>query len=141
MDNSAAVLGMNRDLVNNFNDFEAGGDLENLISSYYAEDAYLIAPDRSVCLGGAQIREFFSRILNTDRPRMDVGPRDGALDNNQSQVLASGDLIYVIGRYVFALSDGVGPLLGALEGSGNRLVIFKHQEDGSLRAVVDILGI
>ncbi len=107
-----------------FEDAVARKDLDALNSGFYAPNAQLLAP-------GAPIASGPNAIKATLQALVDMGADRVALDDHT--VEASGDLVYSVGQYRLAFTNGASD-------QGKYVVVFRRQPDGSLRAVADIFN-
>jgi len=131
------ICSMNQQLLNEF----GAGNAAALVSSYYDEDASLVTPDGNVLNGLTSITNFFGVLVQNSQNRIDVRPlfdSEPAQPGANPVAGASGDLVCVLGEYVFALGQEVEtlPLANA---AGRRVVVFRRHANG-LKAVIDIFG-
>jgi ketosteroid isomerase-like protein len=98
------------------------GDLDVLVETCYAEDAYLLPPNHPRVYGRAQICRFLR------------GLRAGGLGELAAETMqldASGDLAYCMGTYAFGRSAGT---------RGTFLEVYCRQADGSWKMVMDMFN-
>ncbi len=104
------------------------GDAGRLVSGFYTEDATLLPPNTPLIKGAEGIRGFWQGV-------MDAGVGDVTLET--TEVDASGDLAYGIGRYSFTLPAPGG---GRSRDQGKYLVVFRRQSSGEWKAVADMFS-
>jgi uncharacterized protein (TIGR02246 family) len=123
-DVSGSLRALDEEFVRNAN----AGDAGKLVSGFYTEDATLLPPNAPLVRGADNIRGFWQGVL-------DAGAGDVTLET--TQVDASGDLAYGVGRYSFTM-----PAEGGERGRdrGKYLVVFRRQADGSWRCVADMFS-
>jgi uncharacterized protein (TIGR02246 family) len=110
------VRALDADFIRNANAKDAAA----ITDGFYAEDAQLLPPGAPPIRGRAAIRAFWEVFLTK-------GATDILLDTEQ--VVASGDLAYGTGRYEMTM--------GGERHEGKYVVVYRRQEDGGYRAVVD----
>jgi uncharacterized protein (TIGR02246 family) len=103
-------------------------DAAGLVEAFYSRDATLLPPDSPVIRGADQIRGFWQGLI-------DAGGADVTLET--TQIEASGDLAYGIGRYTFTMPSPSGE---RARQSGKYLVVFRRQRDGSWKAIADMFS-
>lgn len=105
----------------------AEDDVEALMS-YWADDAVMMAPDQPPLRGKEAIREFV--ISTGEIPGFSV-----SWEPLEAHVSASGDMAYLVEQNQMTIPDSTGTLMTQY----NKVVtIWKKQEDGSWKNVVDI---
>lgn len=124
----ADVRGALRALDEGFVRDANAGDAERLVSGFYAEDATLLPPNTPPIRGAREIRGFWQGV-------MDAGAGDVTLET--TQVDASGDLAYGIGRYSFTMPAPGG---GRGREQGKYLVVFRRLPGGEWKAVADMFS-
>jgi uncharacterized protein (TIGR02246 family) len=103
------------------------GDADRL-AACYAEEATILPPGSPPVSGSTAIRAFWQGFI-------DAGAE--APELLTTSVASSGDLAYEIGTWKAVVplpTGGVGPA------SGNYLVVWKRQEDGSIKIVADMFA-
>ncbi len=113
------VRRMDEDFVRNAN----AGDAARMVDEFYADDAQLLPPNAPKVTGKAAILEFWKAF-------MAAGPTGISLDT--TDISASGDLAYGIGKYGMTLS-------GARQ-EGKYLIVLRRRADGSYRTVADMFS-
>ena len=121
--NTAAVKNVEDEMLAAFQAKDAAK-----LTSYYASDAVLAIPGRTVN-GTAAITK-----ANTD----DLADPAFSLTftNDRTDVAASGDLGYTNGTYNVSYTDPKTKKV--VRGAGTYVTVFRKQADGSWRAVADI---
>ena len=104
----------------------ASGDV-NKIKQYWTEDAINYFPGQKPAFGKAQILEIVKRNRSIPGFSLQWEPRDAVVSN-------SGDLGYTHGSYKMSFNDPEG---NTLVRSGNYVCIWKKQEDGSWKCVME----
>jgi uncharacterized protein (TIGR02246 family) len=97
----------------------------DLMSSYYATDAVLMAPGEAMVKGRDAIRAAVGGMF---------GSPGFALTFSPDQVTAKGDLAYEIGNYKITVPDKAGK---PQTSTGKYVVVWGRQADGSWKAVLD----
>lgn len=103
-------------------------DLDGTVS-YYADDAYLLAPNAPIASGKPAIRAVWSALLS---PEVSV-----SWQASKVEVARSGDLAYVIGTYQVTAKD---PKSKMAPDKGKLVEVWKKQADGSWKTVADIFN-
>jgi ketosteroid isomerase-like protein len=104
------------------------GDVEALVSAFYAEDAELLPPNAPVMQGHAAIKECWKGMVS-------AGLKINVLA--AKRIEESGDLAYASGVYELTLSPPGG---GTMADSGKYVVVYRRQADGSWKARADIFN-
>ena len=124
----ADVTGALRALDEEFVRSANAGDAGKLVSGFYAEDATLLPPNAPLIKGAENIRGFWQSV-------MDAGAGDVTLET--TEIDASGDLAYGIGRYSLTMPAPDG---GRSRDQGKYLVVFRRQPGGGWKAVADMVS-
>ena len=98
----------------------AAGDIATMVDGFYAADAVLLPPGSPRVGGREAIVAFWTAMVG-------MGIANVTLET--TEVSASGDLAYGVGRYELSI--------GGERKVGKYVVVYRRQEDGSYRAVVD----
>ena len=104
----------------------ASGDVSK-IKQYWTEDAINYFPGQKPAFGKAQILEIVKRNRSIPGFSLNWEPRDAVVSN-------SGDLGYTHGSYKMSFNDPEG---NTLTRAGNYVCIWKKQEDGSWKCVME----
>jgi len=115
---------MDEEFIRNVN----SGDVEALVSAFYAEDAQLFPPNAPLMGGHAAIRECWRGMAS-------AGLKISVLDTKRIE--ESGDLAYGTGAYELTLSAPGG---GTIADQGKYVVVYRRQQDGTWKAVADIFN-
>ncbi len=115
-----AIAGLNVDSVAAFN----RGDV-SVCAGFYAEDATLLLPDRSPVKGRIPIENCLKDYAASGFKLMPVDP---------VEILSNGDFGCCAGTYRFQLPSGSGMIETR---TGKFVTVFRLQEDGSWKAVID----
>jgi len=104
-----------------------GDDLEKILN-YWAEDAIVMPPDKASIKGHDELRKMLHDAFNMPGFEVNWEPQN-------AYVSKSGDLGYTIFHNYFSFLDSLGNTV-TIYGKG--VEIWKRQEDGSWKNVVDI---
>ena len=104
-------------------------DLEKTLS-YWAENALVMSPDQPSSQGHQQIRQMLEQSAQIPGFEVNWEPK-------AAFVAQSGDLGYVIVNNYFKFPDSLG---GITTNFGKGVEIWKRQDDGSWKSVVDIFN-
>jgi len=115
---------MDDEFVRNAN----AGDVEALVSAFYAEDAELLPPSAPVMRGHAEIKECWKGMVS-------AGLNLTILE--AKRIEESGDLAYASGVYELTLSPPGG---GTIADNGKYVVVYRRQADGCWKAIADIFN-
>ena len=107
-------------------DAAASGDVE-MIKTYWTEDAINYYPGQKPAFGKQEILEIVKRNRSIPGFQLNWEPR-------YAVVSKSGDLGYTHGTYKISFNDPEGK---ALTRTGNYVCIWKKQEDGSWKCVME----
>ena len=118
------IRAMDEEFVRNVN----SGNVEALVSAFYAEDAELLPPNAPVMSGQAAIRECWKGMVA-------AGLKVSILEAKRLE--ESGDLAYASGVYDLTLSP---PGSGTISDNGKYVVVYRRSSDGSWKAVADIFN-
>lgn len=119
-----ALRVMDDEFVRNAN----AGDVETLVSTFYAEDAELLPPGAPVMRGHAEIRDCWKGMVS-------AGLNITILE--AKRIEESGALAYASGVYELTLSPPGG---GTIADNGKYIVVYRRQADGSWKAIADIFN-
>jgi uncharacterized protein (TIGR02246 family) len=100
----------------------------NTMASLYAEDATLLPPGQPAIKGRNNIRDYWQGFLA-------AGASDPVL--KIVSVETSGDLAYEIGQWTANMPAPDG---GSARAAGKYLVVYRRQQDGSLKMVADMFS-
>ncbi|MFB3826759.1 MAG: DUF4440 domain-containing protein [Bryobacteraceae bacterium] len=119
-----AIRAMDEEFVRNVN----SGDVEALVSAFYAEDAELLPPNAPVMSGHTAIRQCWNGLVS-------AGLNISVLE--AKRIGESGDLAYASGVYDLTLSPP-----GAVKRAdkGKYVVVYRRQASGAWKAVADIFN-
>lgn len=111
-------------------DFEAASKQRDAakIASCYTEDATLLPPGSPAVKGRSHIQAFWQSLL-------EAGASDAKL--RTVSVESSGELAYEVGAYDAILPSAGG---GTEKSSGKYLVVWRRQQDGSIKMVADMFS-
>jgi uncharacterized protein (TIGR02246 family) len=111
-------------------EFESAARAKNAskLASFYAADATLMPPGSPMIKGSTKIQGFWQSFL-------DAGATDPTL--RIVSVESSGDFAYEIGTWEATMPKREG---GTGRVSGKYLVVWKRQNDGSIKMVADIFN-
>lgn len=115
---------MDDDFVRNAN----AGDVETLVSAFYAEDAEILPPGAPSLRGHADILRCWQGMVS-------AGLNFTVL--KALRIEESGDLAYASGVYELTLSP---PGRDTVADSGKYVVVYRRQADGSWKAIADIFN-
>jgi ketosteroid isomerase-like protein len=119
-----ALQAMDDEFVRNVN----AGDVEALVSAFYAEDAELLPPSAPVMRGHAEIKGCWKGMVS-------AGLNITVLE--AKRIEESGGLAYASGVYELSLSPPGG---GTIADNGKYVVVYRRQADGSWKAIADIFN-
>ncbi len=102
-------------------------DLERTLS-FYADNAEYLSSNRPAATTAAERRALW--VQDYALPGF-----ESQESSDQIEVARSGDLAYQTGKYELTLLDSNGK---AVKSSGKWVVVWKKQQDGSWKAIVDI---
>jgi len=119
-----AIRALDEEFVRNAN----SGNVEALVSAFYAEDAQLLPPNAPVMSGHTAIRECWKGMVS-------AGLNISVLDTKRIE--ESGNLAYGSGAYELTLSP---PGAARISDKGKYVVVYRRQADGSWKAVADIFN-
>ena len=97
--------------------------------SYYADDAYLLAPNAPIASGKPAIRAVWASMLS---PEVTV-----SWQVSKVEVARSGDLAYLMGTYQVVPKD---PKSKIPADKGKLVEVWKKQADGNWKTVADIFN-
>jgi len=98
------------------------GKVDELGDLFYAEDARALPPNHEVVDGRRAIADFLRQVRESGDVRFDLGV---------IATVASGDLGYLVGTYVFTDASGTSS-------NGVTLEAYRLQDDGSWKCVADM---
>lgn len=98
------------------------GRIDQLSELFYTEDARALPPNHEVVNGRPAIADFFRQVRESGDVRFDLGV---------IATVASGDLGYLVGNYVFTDASGT-------PSNGVTLETYRLQDDGSWKCVADM---
>ena len=104
----------------------ASGDVDK-IKQYWSEDAINYFPGQNPTFGKEQILEIVKHNRSIPGFSLSWEPRDAVVSN-------SGDLGYTHGSFKMSFNDPEG---NAIVKTGNYVCIWKKQEDGSWKCVME----
>ena len=110
------IRAMDAEFVRNAN----AGNADALVEAFYANDAQLLPPNAAKVSGKSAITEFWKGLIA-------AGASDVQLET--TDISASGDLAYGVGRFKFKM--------GGAPQEGKYVVVYRRQQNGRYRAVVD----
>ncbi len=119
-----AIRAMDQEFVRNAN----SGDVEALVSAFYAEDAELLPPNVPAMGGHTAIRQCWNGLVS-------AGLNISVLE--AKRIEASGNLAYASGVYELTLSP---PGAGKRADTGKYVVVYRRQAGGSWKAIADIFN-
>lgn len=99
-------------------------DLDAVLE-FYASDARMLAPNAPMAEGRPAIRATLQGFLDAGLTSLDLHSLD---------VVASGDLVIDVGRYVLGVQP---PGSEPLQDRGKYAVVLRRDADGSLKIIVD----
>lgn len=103
-------------------------DVAGLVKAFYAPDAVLLPPGRSIVEGRANIQGFFQGMI-------DGGFTSIKLETTTTA--SAGDLAYGRGHYTLAMAPPGG---APVQDVGKYIVVYRRQASGSWRAAADIFN-
>jgi ketosteroid isomerase-like protein len=103
----------------------AAGDVKQLVTNFYAEDAQLLPPNGPLVVGRPAIQQVLEGLIA-------AGLHDLSLRIHKTEV--SGDLAYAIGRHRYSIKTPSGT---EIHDEGKYLVVYRLQPDGGWRSVAD----
>jgi len=118
------IRAMDEEFMRNVN----SGDVEALVSAFYAEDAEVLPPNHALVGGRAAILEFW------------MGMAAAALNFSvleAKRIEESGDLAYASGVYELTLSP---PGSAKISDKGKYVVVYRRQPGSAWKAVADIFN-
>lgn len=122
---TAQMIGaMDEEFIRNVN----SGNVDALVSAFYAEDAELMPPNAPVMSGHAAIRQCWSGLVSG-------GLNISVLE--AKRIEESGNLAYAAGVYELTLSAPGG---GRKADHGKYVVVYRRQGGGSWKAIADIFN-
>ena len=107
----------------------SGGDVEKIIS-YWADSAILFSPEQAPLRGKTAIRGMVEGSLKAPGFHISWEPESAVVSE-------SGDLGYLLERTQITVNDSTGKPVSQYY---NGITIWKKQQDGSWKNVVDILS-
>jgi uncharacterized protein (TIGR02246 family) len=105
----------------------AAGDLKQLTTNFYAEDAQFLPPNQAAIIGRPAIQEALGQMA--------AGLQKLTFRSDKIEV--SGDFAYAIGRYELRIKTPSG---AEIHDEGKYVVVYRGQQDGAWRAVADIFN-
>jgi ketosteroid isomerase-like protein len=103
------------------------GDVEALVEGFYADDATLYPPNGAPVSGKQAILAFWGGLIEaTSSVVVSLTPQD---------IEHSGNIAYEIGVFTLDMQFGEGPMISD---TGNYVIVWKQQSDGSWKASEDI---
>lgn len=117
-----------RDLEAKWNEEFAARDVDKVVS-HYAEDAIVMAPGMTPLAGKQDIHS--AMVQMTADPAMTLKWSPARID-----IAASGDLGYSQGSYLMTMTDPRSKKV--VHSHGSYVTTFRHETDGTWRAVTDI---
>ena len=118
-DATQQIRAMDAEFVRNAN----ARNVDALVQGFYADDAQLLPPNAAKVSGKQAIIDFWKAFIG-------AGASDVSLDT--TDISASGDLAYGVGRYKFKMA-------GAPQ-EGKYVVVYRKQQDGRYKAVADMFS-
>jgi ketosteroid isomerase-like protein len=119
-----AIRAKDEEFIRNLN----SGNVDALVSGFYAEDADLLPPHAPIIKGRAAIQEFWKGMVS-------AGLKVLVLETKR--VEESGDLAYGSGVFELTLSPPGGD---TMSDKGKYVVVYRRQHDGTWQAVADIFN-
>ena len=107
----------------------AAKDLEKSVS-FYADDASVLPFNAPIATGKAQIRQFWSQLMSNPAYALRFG-------STKMEAARSGNLAYEVGTFDLTLGDPKGK---TTTNHGKYVVVWKKQESGEWKAIVDIFN-
>jgi len=98
--------------------FNAGN--ADVLSSFYADDAVMLAPNQPIARGPAAIRGGYNGFFNAMRPTLSITP---------DRIVQSCDLAYEYGHYTTTSATG--------NDQGNYVTVWHRQSNGDWKIVAD----
>jgi len=98
--------------------FNAGN--ADALSSFYADDAVMLAPNQPIAQGPAAIRTAYSGFFTAMHPTLNFAP---------DRIVQSGDYAYEYGHYTTTSSSG--------NDQGNYVTVWHRQSNGDWKIVAD----
>ena len=105
----------------------AARDFKQLTTNFYAEDAQFLPPNHAAIIGRPAIQEALGQIA--------AGLQK--LTYRTHKIEVSGDFAYSIGRHQVPIKTASG---AEIHDEGKYLVVYRHQQDGTWRAIADIFN-
>ena len=118
------IRALDEEFIRNVN----SGNVEALVSAFYAEDAQLLPPNAPLMSGHAAIKECWRGMVS-------AGLKISVLETKRIE--ESGDLAYGVGVYELTLSPPGG---GTISDKGKYVVVYRRQPGGAWKAVADIFN-
>lgn len=115
---------MDEEFVRNVN----SGNVEALVSAFYAADADLLPPNAPLMSGHEAIRETWKGMVS-------AGLKLSVLETQRIE--ESGGLAYGRGICALTLSPAGS---GTISDQGKYVVVYRRQPDGSWKAIADIFN-
>jgi ketosteroid isomerase-like protein len=106
----------------------AAGDVKQLVTNFYSEDAQLLPPNHALVLGRPAIQQVLEGLIA-------AGLHDLVLRIHKVEV--SGDFAYAIGRHRYSLKTASGI---EIHDEGKYLVVYRSQQGGGWRSVADMFN-
>jgi ketosteroid isomerase-like protein len=102
----------------------------NAAVGHYTDDAVVAAPGEPLAAGTAERRKAIEALVGDPNFKLDFASDD-------QQVAKAGDMAYSRGHYTIQATDKATNK--PVTGSGNYVVIFRKQDDGSWKAAADFI--
>jgi ketosteroid isomerase-like protein len=106
----------------------AVGDVKQLVTNFYAEDAQLLPPNHPLVVGRSAIQQVLEGLIA-------AGLHDLVLRIHKIEV--SGEFAYAIGKHRYSIRTASGT---EIHDEGKYLVVYRSQPGGGWRSVADIFN-
>jgi ketosteroid isomerase-like protein len=106
----------------------AEGEVEQLVTNFYAEDAQLLPPNHALVVGRPAIQQVLESLIA-------AGLHDLNLRIHKIEV--SGEFAYAIGRHRYSMKMASG---SEIHDEGKYLVVYRLQPGGEWRSVADMFN-
>jgi ketosteroid isomerase-like protein len=106
----------------------AEGNVKQLVTNFYAEDAQLLPPNHALVVGRPAIQQVLEGLIA-------AGLHD--LNLRIHKVEVSGEFAYAIGRHRYSMKTASGT---EIHDEGKYVVVYRLQEGGGWRSVADVFN-
>ena len=106
----------------------AEGEVKQLVTNFYAEDAQLLPPNHALVVGRPAIEQVLEGLIA-------AGLHDLNLRIHKIEVF--GEFAYAIGRHRYSIKTASGT---EMHDEGKYLVVYRPQPSGGWRSVADVFN-